>query len=129
MRTNHAVLIRTLPADRLENFVNDWVAQRCKDYRGHELWRGTGDMGRDVTGYLTEKRMEGPWHNFQCKQLSKRLSESSAFIELGKIFMHSAAGAFSLPSSYTFVAPLGVAILVAGVLLLIGLTARSRRAA
>lgn len=108
MRTNHAVLIRTLPADRLENFVNDWVAHRCKDYCGHELWRGTGDMGRDVTGYLTEKRMEGPWHNFQCKQLSKRLSESSAFIELGKIFMHSAAGAFSLPSSYTFVAPLGV---------------------
>jgi len=108
LRLNHAIQIRALPADRLEDFVNDWLAQRCKDYHGHELWRGTGDMGRDVTGYLTDQRMEGPWDNFQCKQLSTRLSELSAFVELGKIFMHAAAGQFSLPRAYTFVAPLGV---------------------
>ena len=109
MRINHAILIRALPPDRLEDFVNDWLAQRCKDYHSHELWRGTGDMGRDVTGYVTDKRMEGPWDNFQCKQLSKSLSESSAFIELGKIFMHSSVGEYSLPRSYIFVAPRGVA--------------------
>lgn len=109
MRINHAILIRALPADRLEDFVNDWLAQRYSDYHDHELWRGTGDMGRDVTGYVTDRRMEGPWDNFQCKQLSKALSESSAFVELGKIFMHSAAGEYSLPRSYTFVAPRGVA--------------------
>lgn len=108
LRTNHAVQICALPPDDLEDFVNDWLAQRCKDYNAHELWRGTGDMGRDVTGYVTDKRMEGPWDNFQCKQLSAKLSESAAFIELGKIFMHSAAGAYSLPRSYTFVAPRGV---------------------
>ena len=109
MRINHAVLIRALPPDRLEDFVNDWLAQRYKDYYSHELWRGTGDMGRDVTGYVTDKRMEGPWDNFQCKQLSKALSESATFVELGKIFMHSADGAYSLPRSYIFVAPRGVA--------------------
>lgn len=109
MRLNHAILIRALPSDRLEDFVNDWLAHRVKDYHGHELWRGTGDMGRDVTGYLTEQRMEGPWDNFQCKQLNKSLSEPAAFVELGKIFMHSAEGAYSLPRSYTFVAPQGVA--------------------
>ncbi|MBB4016713.1 hypothetical protein GGR16_001719 [Chelatococcus caeni] len=109
MRINYAIQIRALPADRLEDFVNDWLAQRCKDYDSHELWRGTGDLGRDVTGYLTAKRMEGPWDNYQCKQLSKMLSERSAFVELGKIFMHSAAGEYSLPRSYTFVAPRGVA--------------------
>ncbi len=109
MRINYAIQIRTLPADRLENFVNDWLAQRTKDYHSHELWCGTGDMGRDVTGYVTDKRMEGPWDNFQCKQLSKLLSENSTFVELGKIFMHSAAGEYSLPRSYTFVAPRGVA--------------------
>ena len=43
-------------------------------------------MGRDVTGYVTDKRMEGPWDNFQCKQLGAKLSENAAFIELGKIF-------------------------------------------
>jgi hypothetical protein len=109
LRINHAILIRALPADRLEDFVNDWLAQRYKDYHSHELWRGTGDMGRDVTGYVTDKRMEGPWDNFQCKQLNKNLSEKSAFMELGKIFMHSAHGAYSLPRSYFFIAPLGVA--------------------
>jgi hypothetical protein len=109
LRVNHAILIRALPADRLEDFVNDWLAQRCKDYHSHELWRGTGDMGRDVTGYVTDKRMEGPWDNFQCKQLSKTLSESSTFVELGKIFMHAAGGAYTLPRSYSFVAPHGVA--------------------
>lgn len=108
MRINHAAQICALSADELEEFVDDWLAQRCKDYRDHELWRGTGDLGRDVTGYVTDKRMEGPWDNFQCKQLSVKLSESAAFVELGKIFMHSAAGAYSLPRSYTFVAPRGV---------------------
>lgn len=109
MRTNHAIQICALSSDKLEEFVNDWLAQRCKEYVSHELWRGTGDMGRDVTGYVTDKRMEGPWDNFQCKQLSKKLSESSIFIELGKIFMHSANGKYSLPRSYIFVAPKGVA--------------------
>lgn len=108
MRINHAVQIRALPPDDLEDFVNDWLAQRCKDYHAHELWRGTGDMGRDVTGYVTDRRMEGPWDNFQCKQLSAKLSEAAVFVELGKIFMHSSGGAYSLPRSYTFVAPRGV---------------------
>jgi hypothetical protein len=108
LRLNHAIQVSALPADRLEDFVNDWLAQRCKDYHSHELWRGTGDMGRDVTGYLTDQRMEGPWDNYQCKQLSVRLSESAAFVELGKIFMHAAAGQFGLPRAYTFVAPQGV---------------------
>lgn len=108
MRINHAAQICALSSSDLEDFVDDWLAQRCKDYHGHELWRGTGDMGRDVTGYVTDRRMEGPWDNFQCKQLSVKLSEVSAFIELGKIFKHSADGAFSLPRAYIYVAPLGV---------------------
>ena len=108
MRISHAAQICALSASDLEEFVADWLAQRCKDYHAHELWRGTGDMGRDATGYVTHRRMEGAWDNFQCKQLSSKLSELSAFVELGKIFMHSAEGAFSLPRSYTYVAPLGV---------------------
>lgn len=109
MRINPAIQLRSLQADQLEEFVDDWLAQRYKDYHSHELWRGTGDLGRDVTGYVTERRMEGPWDNYQCKQLGVSLSETAAFVELGKIFMHSAAGAYSLPRRYIFVAPRGVA--------------------
>lgn len=108
MRINHAALIRALPPAELEEFVNAWIALRCKEYHAHELWRGTGDRGRDVTGYVTDRRMEGPWDNFQCKQLHSRLPEQSLFEELGKIFMHAANGAFALPRKYFFVAPHGL---------------------
>lgn len=108
MRTNYAAQISALTPAELEEFVNDWLAQRVKDYHSHELWRGTGDMGRDVTGYVTPHRLEGEWDNFQCKQLSAKLSEHSAFVELGKIFKNSADGAFALPRAYIFVAPYGL---------------------
>ena len=61
MPINYAAQIKVLPADSLEEFVKDWLAQRIKDYHGYELWRGTGDMGRDVTGYADEHCMEGEW--------------------------------------------------------------------
>lgn len=108
MRKNYSGMILVLSDSDLESFVQDWLHQRYKDYVSHERWSGTGDMGRDVTGYVTKERMDGPWDNYQCKQLSKPLSEKSLFVELGKIFMHSAAGAYELPRNYIFVAPRGV---------------------
>lgn len=105
---SHAAQICALSAPQLEEFVDDWIAQRIKEYYAHELWRGTGDMGRDVTGYVTARRLEGDWDNFQCKQLTSNLSERSAFVELGKIFMHAANGEFALPRAYFFIAPHGV---------------------
>lgn len=108
MLKNYPSLISVLTATELEEFVDDWLDQRYKDYHSHYRWSGTGDLGRDVTGYVTHRRMDGPWDNYQCKQLNTKLSEKTLFVELGKIFMHSAAGAYSLPRSYTFVAPLGV---------------------
>jgi hypothetical protein len=108
LRPNYAVQITALPDERLEAFVSDWLANRKKDYHSHERWSGAGDMGRDVVGYVTSRRHEGEWDNFQCKQLLVRLSEASAFIELGKIFMHAANGEYTLPRAYYFVAPRGV---------------------
>lgn len=103
--TNYAARIRALDDDALERFVKDWVTRRTRDYVETQRWSGTGDMGRDVVGYVTHQRHEGDWDNFQCKQLSTRLSEREAFVELGKIFMHSAARQYRLPREYTFVAP------------------------
>jgi hypothetical protein len=108
LRPNYAAQIMALPDERLEAFVSDWLAHRTKDYCAKERWSGPGDMGRDVVGYLTSQRHEGGWDNFQCKQLLTRLSEKSAFVELGKIVMHAANGAYILPRAYYFVAPRGV---------------------
>ncbi len=105
---SHAAQICALSPSQLEEFIDDWIAQRVKEYHAHELWRGTGDMGRDVTGYVTGHRLEGAWDNFQCKQLTSKLSERSAFVEMGKIFMHAANGEFALPRAYYFIAPYGL---------------------
>lgn len=108
MLPNYAIQISTLPDERLEALISDWIARKTNIYHSHERWSGPGDMGRDVVGYVTAKRHEGEWDNFQCKQLRARLSEASAFIELGKIFMHAANKVYSLPRAYYFVAPQGV---------------------
>lgn len=105
---NYAQQIFVLTPVQLESFVEDWVQQRSKEYHSYQRWSGTGDLGRDVTGYVTSLRMGGLWDNFQCKQLGSKLSERSLFVELGKIFMHAAAGAYSLPRAYVFIAPKGV---------------------
>jgi hypothetical protein len=63
-------LILSLPDDELEKFARTWVELR-KGYVGVQRFTGAGDMGRDVVGYLTRSRHEGPWHNYQCKQYGR----------------------------------------------------------
>ncbi len=94
--------------DELEEFVLDWLNYKTAAYASQERFSGPGDMGRDVVGYCSEHRMEGPWDNYQCKQLKKRLTEPDAIRELGKIFFHSSQGAYALPAKYVFIAPRGV---------------------
>ncbi len=94
----------------LERFVRRW-AKVMTSPKYHEVQRfsGAGDMGRDVVGFLTDQLHEGPWHNFQCKQLGQRnLSVGAALLELGKIIHFGNQGEFTLPEQYTFVAPRGL---------------------
>lgn len=100
--------IMAMGDDDLEIFVDDWMARKRKVYVETEVWAGSGDKGRDVACYLTKRRLEGPWHLFQCKQLKSSLSLPSSLRELGKIFYHAAAGEYSLPDEYVFVAPRNV---------------------
>jgi hypothetical protein len=94
----------------LERFVLRWAAVMTRPAYHHvERFSGTGDMGRDIVGFLTKQRHEGPWHNFQCKQLGRRnLATDIALLELGKLIYFSHQGAFVLPEQYTFVAPRGL---------------------
>lgn len=81
------------------------VSLDVQTYRDHELYGGTGDKGRDVAGFLTERRHEGEWHNFQCKHYSRPLGPDYILLELGKMFYHASEGEFILPSKYVFVVP------------------------
>ena len=94
----------------LERFVRRWAKVMTNPTCHHvERFSGTGDMGRDVVGFLTKDLHQGPWHNYQCKQLGRRnLGVDVALLELGKIIHYSHRGEFILPEKYTFVAPRGL---------------------
>lgn len=101
-------LILSLPDDELEKFVRMWVELR-KGYVEVQRFTGAGDMGRDVVGYLTQSRHEGPWHNYQCKQYGRAVQLNVGLLEIGKILYYAYRGEFTPPTTYFFVAPRGVA--------------------
>jgi hypothetical protein len=100
-------LIIALNDDELEGFVREW-ALRKTEYLEVQRFTGPGDMGRDVVGYLSKRRHEGPWHNYQCKQYGKSLQTAVGLREIGKLLYFSFCGEFVPPTAYFFVIPRGV---------------------
>jgi hypothetical protein len=93
----------------LEHFARDWVALKKDLYFEVKSYSGPQDLGRDVVGFLTKQRHEGPWHNYQCKQYTRRrLPLGNGLAEFGKILYHAHTGAFTPPVGYHFVAPHGI---------------------
>lgn len=82
MPPNYIRQIDALDDDELERFVDDWQTRKATIYMDTERYSGAGDMGRDVVGFLSNQRLEGAWHNFQCKQLKKTLTAPPGFIVL-----------------------------------------------
>jgi len=91
----------------LERFVHRWVAKQLSDYVDHQEFGDALDLGRDVVGFVTSRRHEGEWDNFQCKMLAKPLDEPAVFEEVGKVLYFASEGHFSVPRRYYFVAPKG----------------------
>ncbi len=60
--------------DQFEEFVKEWVPALDSRYVLVERHGGSGDHGVDVAGYLSQQRLEGPWHNYQCKRYAAALS-------------------------------------------------------
>ena len=75
----------------LERFVRRWARVMTHPAYYHvERFSGTGDMGRDIVGFLTKHLHQGRWHNYQCKQLGRRsLGADVALLELGKVIYFS----------------------------------------
>jgi len=100
-------LVLAMPDKELENFVREW-AELKKTYAEVQKFTGASDMGRDVVGYLTKQRHEGPWHNYQCKQYGRTVPLDVGVREVGKILYYAFNGEFTPPTAYYFVAPRGV---------------------
>jgi hypothetical protein len=92
--------------DQFEEFVKEWVPALNAKYTLVERHGGSGDHGIDVAGYLSRERLEGQWHNYQCKRYAAALSWATAAQEMRKMFVSAAAGEFTVPTRYVFVAPI-----------------------
>ncbi|MGW7520428.1 ABC-three component system protein [Streptomyces sp. NPDC054796] len=98
-------LVSFYDPDEFEVFVKEWVPALEGRYTLVERHGGTGDHGIDVAGYLSRERLEGSWHNYQCKRYSSAVTWSVAAGEIRKMFVAAAAGHFAVPTRYIFVAP------------------------
>ncbi|KAB2675550.1 hypothetical protein F9K85_14340 [Brucella tritici] len=99
--------ILALDDDQLEELVRQWALKKA-EYVEVERFTGTGDMGRDVVGFLSSQRHEGAWHNYQCKQYGRTLPTETGISELGKVLYYAFKGEFTAPIKFFFVAPRGI---------------------
>lgn len=95
------------PAE-LEVFCRAWT-ERKSGYVEVKRFAGPGDMGRDVVGFLTAQRHDGPWDNYQCKQYLTGVSRPQGLLAIGKVLYWASQGHFTLPRRFYFVAPKGAA--------------------
>ncbi|MGF1620410.1 MAG: ABC-three component system protein [Rhodomicrobiaceae bacterium] len=94
--------------DELEKFCRAWTEKKT-GYVEVKRFAGPGDMGRDVVGFLTDKRHDGAWDNYQCKQYRQSVNRSQGLLAIGKVLYWASQGHFTPPRNFYFVAPKGLA--------------------
>ncbi|CAM5567349.1 hypothetical protein SAURM35S_02924 [Streptomyces aurantiogriseus] len=94
-------------ADQWEQFTCEWVRMRKDEfgYLGVEIIGGTNDRGADVVAFMSEQRLNGEWHCYQCKHYSDGLTLDDALPEMIKPFAAAVETTRTLPTKYIFVAP------------------------
>lgn len=105
---NETRYLLALNDDELEELIKKWIARVIGNksvYVGFDRPTASADEGRDAVGFLTERRYDGSWDNYQCKQLKKPLSSSDFFVELRKMFYYADRGDYVMPRRYIFVTP------------------------
>ncbi|CAK2393997.1 ABC-three component systems C-terminal domain-containing protein [Vibrio crassostreae] len=108
LEKNYRRAILILDATQLEVLVRNWVEKQLGVYVDVKRYGSKGDRGRDVVGFYTNKRHEGEWDNYQCKQYGQPLQHGSGIVEVGKVLYFAFEGRFTAPKNYFFVAPKGV---------------------
>ncbi len=97
--------LKIVSSEQYEDIVREWIAGYCTSkYRKVRRSGGAGDKGRDVIAYASDTE----WHNFQCKHYNHSLYPGDVWSEIGKLCYYTFLGDYTLPTLYTFVAPLGV---------------------
>lgn len=94
--------------DRWEELIREWATTLQSGYSQIKRIGGTNDKGADVAAFLSELGFEGEWDCFQCKHYAQPLAWSDVLPELVKVFRYAAAGEYTVPRRYLFLAPRGL---------------------
>ena len=84
MKVRFDRLIISMKDDELEQFCRRWV-ERKAGYFEVKRFGSSGDLGRDVVGFVTSSRHEGKWDNYQCKQYRARIDKGRGLLAIGKV--------------------------------------------
>lgn len=93
--------------DEWEEFISEWATGLDEKYVQIKRFGGANDRGADVAAFKTADGFEGAWDCFQGKHYAKALTLGNALPEILKVLHHTAAGHYTLPDTYRFLAPKG----------------------
>ncbi len=100
--------IELFSADEWEEFIEEWGQSLKPEYHRVVRFAGSGDMGIDVVGFVSNDTSEDGWDNYQCKHYDHALFPSDVWVEIGKIIFYSYSGEYPPPRKHYFVAPKGI---------------------
>lgn len=93
--------------DEWEEFISEWATGLDEQYVQIKRFGGANDRGADVAAFKTADGFDGAWDCFQGKHYAKALTLGNALPEILKVLHHAAAGHYTLPDAYRFLAPKG----------------------
>ncbi len=100
--------VRLYDEDKFEEFINEWAflcLQKQGEYVGVRRFGGSGDLGRDVVGYLEFPLKESRFDIYQCKHYRAPIIPSDIWPELAKLCVFTHEKRFPVPRYYFVVAP------------------------
>ncbi|WP_083629505.1 ABC-three component system protein [Tenacibaculum agarivorans] len=98
--------IELFSPDEWEEFIEEWLEVKKNKYKEIERFGGSGDMGRDVVAYISDKTKPNyKWNCYQCKHYDNPLMPSQVYTEFGKIIYYTFKKEYPIPEKYYFISP------------------------
>lgn len=104
--------IKLMSPDEWESLIEEWLeTKNIYSLKNIERLGGSGDLGVDVSAYISDPRINPnnyEWDCYQCKRYSDPLSPSSMWVEFGKVIYYSYNKDYPVPNNYYLVGTNGV---------------------
>ncbi len=100
--------VRLYDDDKFEEFICEWAflcLQKSGEYIAVRRFGGSGDLGRDILGYLELPLKASRFDIYQCKHYKEPIAPGDIWPELAKLCVFTREKRFPVPRYYFVVAP------------------------